>query len=156
MAKRQVLVSGTSIDDIINEVQIVAEFAPDVITQCMLARVRVGEDAARTNWTSMVGWGKTGDLVYDSISSVAKIGSVNPEIVYGSYGVYSVDSIAVKHGKTNKDLTAAQLSWWVEFGTKTMPPIAYLTNAHIRTIDAQETAFKETFNKLIDGRLNNG
>lgn len=155
MAKREIAVSGTSIDDLIREVEIVGSFAPDVIKQAMLAQVQVGKRVTRENWSTM-GWGKHGDLVYDSISCKSEFSSVDPDVVYGSYGVYSTDSIASAHGKTDRDMTAAQLAWWAEFGTKQLAPVAFLTSAHLRSIAEQETAFSVTFNRIIDGRISNG
>ena len=145
-------VSGTSIDDLIREVEIVGSFAPDIIKQCMLAQVRVGERATRQNWSSM-GYGKVGDLVYDSISCKSEFSSIDNRVVYGSYGVYTTDSIAAAHGKTDKDISAAQLGWWAEYGTRQLAPVPFLTNAHIRSLSEQESEFRDTFNQLIDGRL---
>lgn len=86
-------------------------------------------------------------------------------------GVYKLDAVDAAYGKTSKDLNAAQIAYWVEYGTSrlktggrkvkgvdyededliTVAARPFISNAYYTSINDQNSAFKATFNKLMDG-----
>lgn len=126
-------------------------------------------DRIRQNWTSMVG-GKPGGYVYDSIGMSTAMSKSDPHVVVGTMGVYHMDSVAAAHDKGPKDLNAAQIAYWIEYGTSrlryggrkkkgaeytdeqliTIAAKPFIGNAFFSSIDAQNEAFKVRFNSLMD------
>lgn len=158
MAKLTLKVTGTSISQLLKEVELVANIDPAIVKKAMKKRVEIGAEQVRKNWANTVPWGSTSDFVYASISCKAEYSNHDNVTVYGSFGVYSTDSIAWQFGRTGKDITAAQMSWWTEYGTyrksetggKSVP---FLANANIATIAEQDTVFINEFNRLMDKKI---
>lgn len=147
--------------------QLVGDF-PEISREALSAQEQVVESAIRQNWISR--GGKAGDFIYDSVGHSTAFSKLNPVDVVGTVGVYNIDSVAAAHDKTSKDLNAAQIAYWVEFGTSrirgggrkvrgveyseeqliSITPVPFISNAFYSSIEAQEKAFIERFNQLAD------
>lgn len=119
----------------------------------------------------MVG-GSVSGYVYNSVGQSTAISKLNPADVVGTVGVYNLDKVNVAFGITKKELNAAQIAYWVEFGTSrlrsgnrktkgleysdedlvSISAVPFISNAFYSSLDEQQDAFKITFNKLIDAK----
>lgn len=133
MARGLITVKTSGLKEIVAEMEALGEHYDEILLESLKAMQNVIEDAARVNWITIAG-GKAGDYVYDSIGQSAKM-SINYEhSVVGTTGVYHIDAVASKHGKSItgekrpvtkpdgtivyvRDLNAPQIGYWVEFGT---------------------------------------
>lgn len=147
MGKRSITVTGSSFDDLISSVESALP-TRKVLKEAMKARVRVGEEATKRAWVSMVPNAWPNDFVYDSISHKAEYASHNNTMVYGSFGVYGTDWIKTRHGRDNKSVSAPQIAYWTEFGTINTPAAPFLMNAFYASMEEQERVFIETINRL--------
>ena len=108
-------------------------------------------------------YGKSGDFIADSIGYNVEMGRDQKSAV-ASVGVFHVDKVMAKHLKFNmmksKDqpgfgiakqgVTAPQIAWWAEYGTVYQPARPFLESGYLLSINQQEEAFAEAFNKIID------
>lgn len=147
--------------------RLIEEF-PAFSREALKAQQSLIEDQIRLNWVSM--GGSMGGFVYSSVGQSATFSKQNPVDVVGTVGVYTMDAVNAAFGKTEKDLNAAQIAYWMEFGTSrlrsgqrkkrgkeysdeelvTTTPRPFITTAYNTTIQAQEDAFREKFNQLVD------
>ena len=168
MAKGLITLKSTGLKEFIREMETLAEAIPDIALKALAEQEKVVQEKVRTNWVSMVG-GSPGGYVYSSVGhSVAKSKS-DPYVVVGTVGVYKIDSVSAKFGKTEKDLNAAQIAYWVEFGTSrlrsgrkkkgvtyndadliTVGGVPFISNAFYSSLDEQQAAFKAEFNRIAD------
>lgn len=169
MAKGLITLKSTGLKEFIAEMEGIAENMPEISRKALIAQQEVVENKVKNNWVSMVG-GSPAGLVYESIGQSSAFSKTEPATVVGTVGVYKIDSVAASHGLTNKDLNAAQIAYWVEFGTSrlrsgirkikgieyndedliTVGAKPFISNAYFSSIDEQENVFKETFNRLAD------
>lgn len=117
----------------------------------------------------MVG-GTPGGYVFSSVGQSVAMSKSDPYTVVGTVGVYKIDSVSVQFGKTEKDLNAAQIAYWVEFGTSRLrnggrkkkgvnydesqlinvAGVPFISNAFYSSLNEQQDAFKVEFNRLAD------
>ena len=117
----------------------------------------------------MVG-GQPGGYVFSSVGQSVAMSKSEPYTVVGTVGVYKIDSVSVQFGKTEKDLNAAQIAYWVEFGTSRLrnggrkkkgvnyddsqlinvAGVPFISNAFYSSLNEQQDAFKVEFNRLAD------
>lgn len=169
MARGLIRVESTGLKEIAAELEALGEHYDEVLLESLKAMQNVVEDATRKNWVTFAG-GKAGDYVYDSIGQSYTYSQTTEHSVVGTVGVYHLDAVDAKHDKSNKDLNAAQIGYWVEFGTSRLRsgqrkvsgaeyneedlivnlPKPFLSNAAYQTRNEQNKAFIETFNRLAD------
>lgn len=162
--------------DILADLDLLAEEFPVWTREALKAQEQIVENAIRRNWVSLAG-GKTGDYVYDSVGQSTAIGSNGKDVV-GTVGVYNIDSVKIAHGRVavegkRKPLNAAQIAYWVEFGTtrlrsgqRRMTGAEYneedlivvagkpfISNAFYGTLNEQQNAFLEKYQKILDTHL---
>ena len=169
MAK-SVVKASSDFNELISDLLKLAEDFPEAIQEAAEAQLEVLESAIKTNWVSMVPWGKAGDYVYDSIGYNVDTGPTGD--VVGMTGVFLVDSVGAEHGKNEKYLVtsgpnkgqyrphikAPQLAYWAEFGTnpnhgRPVPGYPFLANAFYMTTSQQDYVFANTLDKSIKKRL---
>ncbi len=169
MTKGLVSIKSTGLKEFIAELEGLAEKMPEISKQALQAQQSVVEERIQANWVSMVG-GSPGGYVYKSVGQSTAFSQQNPSDVVGTVGVYKIDSISSAFGITEKDLNAAQIAYWVEFGTSRLRSgnrkvkgleyseeeliqigaKPFISNAFYSTLDEQQKAFKLSFNKLAD------
>ncbi|MCP4488300.1 MAG: hypothetical protein GY820_13415 [Gammaproteobacteria bacterium] len=185
MPKGHISVTQTGLSEYIKDLDDLADNLQAFAKQSLQSQLEVAEDKIRTNWVSMVG-GSSSGYVYNSIGHNTEYSTQDDAGVVGKVGVFHVDAIAAKFrldyvrgskkGKKRRaksQLTAAQISYWVEYGTSrlrsgarknptkeykdndedliTVTPQPFISNAVYASLDEQQAAFKVTFDKLING-----
>ena len=168
MAKGLITLKSTGLKEFIREMDALAKAIPDIALKALAEQEKVVQEKIRNNWVSMVG-GSPGGYVYSSVGySVAKSKS-DPHAVVGTVGVYKIDSVSARFGKTEKDMNAAQIAYWVEFGTSRLrrgrkkegtmykdedliaiKSVSFISNAFYSSLDEQQAAFKAEFNRIAD------
>lgn len=166
MAKT-VITAESDFDELVTDMLKIAEEFPDAIKEAADAQMELFSDAIKTNWASMVPWGRVGDYVYDSIGYNTEYGKEKGDVV-GMAGVFLIDSVAAKHeydvpivkknGFTKEKIKAPQLAYWVEFGYSPkngayQAGIPFMSNAFYATADEQDRVFADTLSIAIDKRL---
>lgn len=170
MAKGLFSLTSTGLKEFIAEMEGLAAELPDITRKSLVAQQAVVERKIQENWTSMAG-GTPGGYVYSSVGQSTAFSKSSPATVVGTVGVYKIDRIASQFGKTEKDLNAAQIAYWVEFGTSHLEgnvrkqkgvkyddsqlvgvrgPILFISNAFYSSMNMQQEAFKTEFNRLAD------
>lgn len=168
MARNLFKITVDNAAQISEDLRQIAEQFPSVVMDAVKAQEAVAIKAIQDNWISIAG-GTSSDFVYQSIGSSAHYGANNADVV-GTVGVYNVGKVNTAMGKTESDLNAPQIAYWVEFGTSrlksgtrkkagsTYDPEElvevrakpFISNAFYGTLDAQQQAFIDTFNEGID------
>ena len=169
MTRGLITLKSTGLKEFIAELNGMAEKFPEISKQALQAQQKVVEQRIEANWITMVG-GSSGGYVYDSIGQSSAFSKENPADVVGTVGVYKIDSVGAAHGISDSDLNAAQIAYWVEFGTSRLRSgnrkvkgleyseeeliqigaKPFISNAFYSTLDEQQKAFKLEFNKLAD------
>ena len=169
MAKGLASITSTGLKEFIAELNGLAEHFPEISLKALEAQQLVAEEAMKANWVSLVG-GSQGGYVYSSIGHSTNYGKAVPASVIGTVGVYKIDSVGAAFGITDKDLNAAQIAYWVEFGTSRLKQGGrkprsgevrdedlvkvnanpFMSQAFYSTFNAQQDAFKAEFNRLAD------
>lgn len=169
MPKGLITIQSNGLKELISEFESLENNYDSILKESLISMQTVIENGIKKNWVSMTG-GKTGDYVFDSVGQSTNISTQNEHTVIGTTGVYNIDKVNSKHGKTKKDLNAAQIAYWVEFGTSrlryggrkvkgmeydeealiSVNPIPFVSNAAYQTHQEQNKAFVETFNMLAD------
>ena len=169
MAKGLITLKSIGLKEFISEMNGIAENMPEISRKSLIAQQEVVEEKIKANWVTMVG-GSSGGYVYSSVGQSTAFSKSNDAVVLGTVGVYKIDSVGASYGITDKDLNAAQIAYWVEFGTSrlksgirkvkgveysdedmiTIGAKPFISNAYLSSIDEQETTFKATFNRLAD------
>ena len=144
----------SDLGDLVTNLLRLSEEFPEVVKHAAEAQMQVLEGGIKLNWSSMIPWGKSGDYVYDSIGyNVSWGNNVNDDVV-GMSGVFHIDAVKAKHGKTDKNITAPQIAYWAEFGTRKMSGIPFMSNAYYATLPQQEDVFANVLAESITKRLN--
>lgn len=176
MARNLFTTNVTGNKDILGDLGRLVEEFPAWSREALKAQEQVVEDAIRNNWVSRAG-GQAGDYVFDSVGHSAEIGENRMDVV-GTVGVYNIDSIALSHGKVaeegkRKPMNAAQIAYWVEFGTSRLKsgtrkvkgaeydeeelivqqPKQFISPAFYETIDEQQAAYYAKFNQILNRML---
>lgn len=171
MARSMIIISGGGFQDWIDEIDKAADEMPEIMLGALKARQQVIEDAVREQYVSL--GGSQGGFIYQSVGQSSAYSKQNPVDVVGTVGVYDMDSVKVAFGKTEKDLNAAQLAYWIENGTSrlrmggrkkkgveypdemliTIQPKPFITTAVYSSWDQAEKAFNETFNRLYEQKV---
>lgn len=169
MARGLFTIESSGLKDIIKHLKELGDNYDRILKESLIAQQNVVIDKIRINWVSMVG-GSQGGYVFDSIGQSSAFSSIDEHTVVGTVGVYNIDSVSGKHGITNKQLNAAQIAYWVEFGTsrtkrgerkikgmeysdEDLVKVAakpFISNAFYTSLDDQQSAFRERFNYLMD------
>ncbi len=169
MARGLISLKSTGLKDFIKELNGLADNFPEIAKKALEARQEVVEENIKTNWVTLVG-GSSSGFVASSIGQSVSVSKSDPNTVVGTVGVYQLNSVDASFGKTEKSLNAAQIAYWVEFGTSrlrsgkrktkgldyneedlvTVSAKAFISNALYSSIDEQENAFKTEFNRLAD------
>lgn len=171
-------VFATTVDniDIMRDLDLLAREFPAWIKECTKAQQQVVEDAVRKNWVSF-GGGRTNDFVYDSVGYSTHYGKNGTDTV-GTIGVYNIDRVMVEHGRVfeegkRKPLNAAQIAYWVEFGTSRLAaggrkekgveylpeqlievkPKPFISNAFYGTLNEQQAAFAKKWDEILNRML---
>ena len=169
MAKGLFSLTSTGLKEFIEEMEALADAIPEISLKALAEQEKVVQERIKTNWVSMVG-GTPGGYVFSSVGQSVAMSKSDPYTVVGTVGVYKIDSISVQFGKTEKDLNAAQIAYWVEFGTSRLrnggrkkkgvnyddsqlinvAGVPFISNAFYSSLNEQQDAFKVEFNKLAD------
>ena len=116
MARGLISLKSTGLKEFIEEMNALADAIPEISKQALVEQQRVVENKVRENWVSMVG-GQPGGYVFSSVGQSVAYSKSDQYTVLGTVGVYKIDRVSAEFGKTEKDLNAAQIAYWVEFGT---------------------------------------
>lgn len=169
MAKGLFSLTSTGLKEFIEEMEALADAIPEISLKALAEQEKVVQERIKTNWVSMVG-GTPGGYVFSSVGQSVAMSKSDPYTVVGTVGVYKIDSVSVQFGKTEKDLNAAQISYWVEFGTSRLrnggrkkkginyddsqlinvAGVPFISNAFYSSLNEQQEAFKIEFNRLAD------
>ena len=169
MAKGLFSVTSTGLKEFIKEMEALADAIPEISLKALAEQEKVVQERIKTNWVSMVG-GTPGGYVFSSVGQSVAMSKSDPYTVVGTVGVYKIDSVSVQFGKTEKDLNAAQIAYWVEFGTSRLrnggrkkkgvnyddsqlinvAGVPFICNAFYSSLNEQQDAFKVEFNRLAD------
>lgn len=169
MARGFISITDTGLKDIIQYMEKVGDNYDRILLESLQAMQDPVVERIRMNWVSMVG-GQPGGYVFDSVGKSSAFSKTDPHTVVGTVGVYNIDSVNSSHGITNKQLNAAQIAYWVEYGTSrlksgirktkgaeyaddqliTVAAKPFISNAFYATFQEQQKAFSERFNQLMD------
>jgi len=169
MAKGLFSLTSTGLKEFIKEMEALADAIPEISLKALAEQEKVVQERIKTNWVSMVG-GTPGGYVFSSVGQSVAMSKSDPYTVVGTVGVYKIDSVSVQFGKTEKDLNAAQIAYWVEFGTSRLrnggrkkkgvnyddsqlinvAGVPFISNAFYSSLNEQQDAFKVEFNRLAD------
>ena len=169
MAKGLFSVTSTGLKEFIEEMEALADAIPEISLKALAEQEKVVQAKIKENWVSMVG-GQPGGCVFSSVGQSVAMSKSDPYTVVGTVGVYKIDSVSVQFGKTEKDLNAAQIAYWVEFGTSRLrnggrkkkgvnyddsqlinvAGVPFISNAFYSSLNEQQDAFKVEFNRLAD------
>ena len=169
MAKGLFSVTSTGLKEFIKEMEALADAIPEISLKALAEQEKVVQERIKTNWVSMVG-GTPGGYVFSSVGQSVAMSKSDSYTVVGTVGVYKIDSVSVQFGKTEKDLNAAQIAYWVEFGTSRLrnggrkkkgvnyddsqlinvAGVPFISNAFYSSLNEQQDAFKVEFNRLAD------
>lgn len=162
-------IKSTGLKEFVEELNGLAEKLPEISKKALQAQQKVVEEKIQANWISMVG-GSPNGYVYNSVGQSSAISKSNPADIVGTVGVYKIDSVGSSFGITEKDLNAAQISYWVEFGTSRLrsgnrkvkgleyseedliqiSAKPFISNAFYSSLDEQQKAFRLEFNSLAN------
>lgn len=171
MARSMITVTGKGLQDWIDEIDTAAEEIPEIMLEALRARQEIIEDAIRAEYVSI--GGTQNGFLYQSVGQSANYSKHNPKDVVGTIGVYDMDSVKAAFEKTDKDLNAAQLAYWIENGTSrlrsggrkkkgvnypeemlvTVQPQPFITRAVFTSWDEAEKKFTERFNQLYEQKV---
>jgi len=169
MAKGLFSATSTGLKEFIKEMEALADAIPEISLKALAEQEKVVQEKIKTNWVSMVG-GTPGGYVFSSVGQSVAMSKSDPYTVVGTVGVYKIDSVSLQFGKTEKDLNAAQIAYWVEFGTSRLrnggrkkkgvnyddeqlinvAGVPFISNAFYSSLNEQQDAFKVEFNRLAD------
>ena len=169
MAKGLISLKSTGLKEFIEEMNALADAIPEISKQALVEQQRVVEGKVKENWVSMVG-GSPGGYVFSSVGQSVAYSKSDQYTVVGTVGVYKIDRVSAEFGKTEKDLNAAQIAYWVEFGTSRLKNggrkkkgvtyddsqlinvagVPFISNAFYSSLSEQQEAFKLEFNRLAD------
>lgn len=169
MAKGLFSVTSAGLKEFIKEMEALADAIPEISLKALAEQEKVVQERIKTNWVSMVG-GTPGGYVFSSVGQSVAMSKSDPYTVVGTVGVYKIDSVSVQFGKTEKDLNAAQIAYWVELGTSRLrnggrkkkgvnyddeqlinvAGVPFISNAFYSSLNEQQDAFKVEFNRLAD------
>ena len=169
MAKGLISLKSTGLKEFIEEMNALADAIPEISKQALVEQQRVVENKVRENWVSMVG-GQPGGYVFSSVGQSVAYSKSDQYTVLGTVGVYKIDRVSAEFGKTEKELNAAQIAYWVEFGTSRLKNggrkkkgvtyddsqlinvagVPFISNAFYSSLSEQQEAFKLEFNRLAD------
>ena len=164
-----VSLESSGLKEFIAEMEGFVEAFPECSRIALDAQEKFVVEKIKQNWVSMVPNATAGDFVYSCIGHSTELSVQNSYSVVGTVGVYKLDKIDAQFGKKKSDLNAAQLAYWVEFGTSrlkvggrkkkgqtytdemlvTNKPVPFMSNAFYSTIDQQEEVFKTAFNQAM-------
>ncbi len=177
MARDRITTTITGKDDIFKDIDLLTREFPSWVKQCFMAQQKVVEQQMQTNYLSA--GGSTGDYIYDSIGSSTHYGSNKLDVI-GITGVFNLSSVALAHGRAvvdgstgYKPMNAAQIAYWMEFGTSrlrsgarkkkntqypeedlvTVSPKPFMSSSFYSTVDLQEKAFSDEWNSLMTRML---
>ena len=164
-----VSLESSGLKEFIAEMEGFVEAFPECSRIALDAQEKFVVDKIKQNWVSMVPNSTAGDFVYSCIGHSTELSVQNSYSVVGTVGVYKLDKVDAQFGKKKSDLNAAQLAYWVEFGTSrlkaggrkkkgqtytdemlvTNKPVPFMSNAFYSTIEQQEEVFKTAFNQAM-------
>lgn len=169
MARGFISVTNTGLTEIADYLDQLGDEYEAAIFESVQAMEEVVVERIKVNWVSMVG-GEVGGYVHQSIGKSTAKSKNDKNVVVGTMGVYNLDSVNATFGKTDKNLNAAQIAYWIENGTSrlasggrkvkgveysdeeliTMTAKPFIGNAFYGSINEQNDAFRVTFNKKMD------
>jgi len=148
MAKIKVSATTDLSDFVTDLIQLAGGFSND-IKQAAEKQLDYTSKAVRDNWNSMNPWQgtDTANLVSDSIGYNVSFGDTGDTV--GMVGVFQIDSIASRYGRTKHDITAPQFAYWVEYGfnpnnSLSYSPVPFMSSAYYATLDKQDEIFADT------------
>jgi hypothetical protein len=169
MARGFISVTNTGLTEIADYLDKLGDEYQEIVQQSVVSMQEVVVERIKVNWTTMIG-GETSGYVYNSIGKSTATSKNDKNIVLGTMGVYNIDSVNSTYGKTPKDLNAAQIAYWIEYGTSrlrsggrkkkgqeysdedliTVAAKPFISNAFYTSVDEQNNAFSIKFNELVD------
>ena len=164
-----VSLESSGLKEFIAEMEGFVEAFPECSRIALDAQEKFVVEKIKQNWVSMVPNATASDFVYSCIGHSTELSVQNSYSVVGTVGVYKLDKVDAQFGKKKSDLNAAQLAYWVEFGTSrlkvggrkkkgqtytdemlvTNKPVPFMSNAFYSTIEQQEDVFKTAFNQAM-------
>ena len=174
MSRDQIKVTTNGLKDIMSDLDELIAKTPENIKKATDAMQDVMVEALHSSW------GHPGSYIDKSIGKSTEMGE-NGQDVVGTVGVYKLDSVDAAFGRTEHDMNAAQLAYWIEFGhsrmnfhnedgtfasggvkprNKQIPdellakasPNPFMSRAMYSTMSAQDEAFKKKIEDLSNGK----
>ena len=169
MAKGLISVTSSGLKEFIKEMEDLVDAFPEISLKALAEQEKVVQERIKMNWVSMVG-GTPGGYVFSSVGQSVAYSKSDQYTVVGTVGVYKIDRVSAEFGKTEKDLNAAQIAYWVEFGMsrlknggrkkrgviyddsqlRNIDGVPFISNAFYSSLSEQQEAFKLEFNRLAD------
>ncbi len=169
MARGFVSITNTGLTEIADYLDKLGEEYQEIIHASVVSMQDVVVESIQYNIISMIG-GETGRYLYDSTGKSTSVSKDDENIVLGTMGVYNIDSVNDEYSVTSKDLNAAQLAYWIEYGTQglkrgrkvkgldyededlkqAVAAKPFISNAFYASINKQNDAFSVTFNDRMD------
>lgn len=171
MARGLVSIKNSGLTEIANHFDKLADNYNEVLYKSVQSMQDVVVEAVKYNVVSIFS-GETGAYIFDSVGKSTEYSREKEFSIVGTVGIYQLDAVDTAFDKTDKDMNAAQIAYWTEFGTSGLKsglrringteysdddirqnsaPKPLVGNAVYTTIEEQNQAFKMTFNKLMDG-----
>ena len=115
MARQLITMTNGGLQGWVDELNQAADKMPEMMLESLKARQSVMEGEVLKQWIAI--GGNPSGLIAASIGQSANYSKDNPVDVMGTVGVYNLDRVNNAFGRTDKDLNAAQIAYWVELGT---------------------------------------
>lgn len=165
MAKQLITMTNGGLQGWVDELEQVAEKLPSMMLTSLKARQEVMEKEVLNQWVA-IGGSPTG-FIASSIGQSTEYSKLDKNDVVGTVGVYDMDRVKNAFGRTDKDLNAPQIAYWVELGTsrlkyggrksrgKNYPedmltvtqPRPFISTAGYRSWNESDKAFNKKFNE---------
>lgn len=168
MARGLISVTNSGLTEIADYLDQLGDDYEKAIFEATKAMQDVVVERMRFNASSMIG-SVTGSFISDSVGKSTEMSKNDTNVVIGTIGVYNLDSVKSNYNVSDKDLNAAQLAYWIEYGTSglknrrkirgvsnsneehktSVDPKPFLGNAMYGSINEQNDAFRIVFNNYL-------
>ena len=171
---KNIIIERDSLSDIIFELIDLVDEVEHTIMQAADAYCKEGIRNVQQSYLMSVERAQVGDFIYSSIGYRITPSTNDNTIAWAGVGVYKIPTVESQFGKTSHDFTAAQLAYWLEFGTTrfnsgarkpkkaswqdastyvekaySTVPKPFVSNAMVNGDVSRDNAFVERFNQIL-------
>ena len=104
----------SDLEKLISDMERLTGDIQEINNEAIKASAKVFERGIKASYTGNSAYIKASIMSYTKTSDKADLSS------WGRVGVFHVDKIASSFGRTDKNLNAAQIAYWMEYGTRTL------------------------------------